>query len=86
MRSTSTSAYFALASVCERDGMPTKKVACPDCGLAVTMSTGNEPITTMTYDFKDWRKHCKRIDFDSPVWCLIARDGTFPRHKTKNTT
>jgi hypothetical protein len=64
--------------------MPSKRVACPDCGLVVTMSTGNESITTMTYDDKNWRKNCKRIDFESPLWCLIARDGTFQRRKTKN--
>jgi hypothetical protein len=26
-------------------------------------------------------ENCKRIDFESPVWCLIARDGTFPKRK-----
>jgi hypothetical protein len=68
----------------ECDGMLSKKVACPDCGLVVTMSTGNDPVTTMTYDIKNWEKHCKRIDLESPVWCLIARDGTVPKRKTKN--
>jgi hypothetical protein len=47
------------------------------------MSMGNDPITTLTYDFKDWRKHCKRIDFDSPVWCLIVRDGTFAKRRRR---
>jgi hypothetical protein len=64
--------------------MQVKKVACPDCSLVVTMSTDNECITTMTYDAENWRKHCKRIEFESPVWCLIARDGTFLRRKTKS--
>ena len=77
-------ARLRCVSAGECDGMPSNRVACPDCGIVVTMSTGNEPITTITYDINDWRKRCKRIDFESPVWCLIARDGTFPMRKTKN--
>jgi hypothetical protein len=76
-------ARLRCVSAGECDEMPSKRVACPDCGLVVTMSTDNECITTITYDIKNWRKHCKRIDFESPVWCLIARDGRFPRRKTK---
>src|SRR5262245_1496346 len=80
-----TSHCFTLPWMCERDGMPIKRVTCPDCGLVVTMSTGRDlNVTTMTYDHGDWRKRCKRIDFESPVWCLIARDGTSPRRKTKS--
>jgi len=77
-------ARLRCVSAGECDGMPSNRVACSDCGIVVTMSTGNEPITTITYDINDWRKRCKRIDFESPVWCLIARDGTFPMRKTKN--
>jgi hypothetical protein len=44
--------------MCERDAMPSKSVACPDCGLVATMSTGDECITTMTYAATKWRKHC----------------------------
>jgi hypothetical protein len=60
--------------------MPTKTIACPDCGLVLQVS----PIdagSTLVYDVSEWQRRCKRLDLDGPAWCLVRRDGTHPKKR-----
>jgi hypothetical protein len=51
--------------------MAAKTITCPDCGLVLQV-VGSQVI----YDIDEWRRRCKRVDLDSPLWCLIQRDDT----------
>jgi hypothetical protein len=51
--------------------MATKKTICPDCGLVLEVVDER-----LVYDITEWRRRCKRVDLDSPLWCLVQRDGT----------
>jgi hypothetical protein len=55
--------------------MPAKTITCPECGLVLRVSR-NDAGSTLIYDVSDWQHRCKRVDLDSPVWCLVGRDGT----------
>jgi hypothetical protein len=58
--------------------MPTKTITCPDCGLVLRVSR-NDAGSALIYDVSDWQRRSKRVDLDSPAWCLVRRDGTHPK-------
>jgi hypothetical protein len=58
--------------------MAAKTVTCPDCGLALRVCR-NDTGSNLIYDVSDWQRRCKRLDLDSPGWCLVRRDGTHPK-------
>jgi hypothetical protein len=53
-----------------------KAIACPDCGLPLQVN--GEDGTLAQYDADERRRVCRRLDLDSPLWCLLLRDGTSP--------
>jgi hypothetical protein len=57
--------------------MSAKTITCPDCGLALRVSR-NDTGSALIYDVSDWQRRCKRVQLDSPAWCLVRRDGTHP--------
>ena len=58
--------------------MSTRIVKCPDCGLTLELAVERER-SKAEYDTEEWRRVCKRPHLDSLLWCLIQRDGTWPR-------
>ena len=59
-------------------GMKPATIICPDCGLVIEIEsrpTGG----VLIYDVKHWQQRCKRVARGSPVWCLVERDGTYPK-------
>jgi hypothetical protein len=47
---------------------------CPHCGLKLTI-VPNKPATH-SYDFEEWKRRCKFQELDSPVLCLVVREGS----------
>ena len=61
------------------DGMPSKSISCPDCGLVLRV-TRDVKKSTLLYDVGDWQRRCKRLDLDNPALCLFRRlDETNPK-------
>ena len=58
--------------------MPTKIITCPDCGLVLRVSR-NDTGSKLIYDVADWQRRCTRFDLGDPAYCLIRRDGTYPK-------
>jgi hypothetical protein len=56
----------------------TKTITCSDCGLVLRVSR-NDAGSALLYDVTDWQRRCTRRDLDKPAWCLIRRDGTYPK-------
>ena len=56
---------------------PAKLIICPDCGLALS-AADDDKLAPLEYDLEAWKRLCKRVQLDSPYWCLIQRDGTSP--------
>jgi hypothetical protein len=65
----------------ENNRMPTKTIACPDCGLVLHVSDDNAPGFKFVYDERDWRRRCMRLHLGDAAWCLVQRDGASPPKK-----
>jgi hypothetical protein len=49
-------------------------ITCPDCGL-VLQGTSEAASSNLEFEMGDWRKRCKRLGLDSPLWCLVQCAG-----------
>ena len=58
--------------------MHAKMITCPDCGLVLRVSR-NDSGSNLLYDVSDWQRRCKRVDLESPAWCIVRRDGAHPK-------
>ena len=48
-------------------------VACPHCGLILTIKGGTAGPAALCYDAEQWRRRCKRPEGRSPAFCLSER-------------
>jgi hypothetical protein len=60
--------------------MPVKTIVCPDCGLALKV-TSKAGATSFSFDFKDWLRRCKRNRRVGPVWCLMRVVGALGKKR-----
>ena len=57
------------------DGNSGKEIACPHCGLRLTIKRAKR-VTRISFAFTEWRRLCRFLHLDSPVHCLVATEGS----------
>jgi len=51
--------------------MPSQPIACPHCGLTLTVKTGT--VTDFKYDAEEWKRLCEHPDLGSPIFVFLVR-------------
>jgi hypothetical protein len=62
---------FAACKPAKSEAMATQTIACPHCGLNLTIET--DAVTDFTYDAEEWKRLCKQPDLGTPVFCMPSR-------------
>jgi len=62
---------FAVCNASEDNFMPAQPIACPHCGLTLTVKMGT--VTDYKYDAEEWKRLCEHPDLGTPIFCLPSQ-------------
>jgi hypothetical protein len=56
-----------------RDAQPqTREIFCPRCGLRLQLTSRVAGQCSVGYSIETWSERCQRVEFDSPLACLMS--------------
>jgi hypothetical protein len=60
-----------------RDAHPqAREVFCPRCGLRLQLTSRVSGQCSVGYSIEKWSERCERLEFDSPLACLMSAPAT----------
>ena len=49
-----------------------RETFCPRCGLRLQLTSRTTGQCSVGYSIETWSKRCERLEFDSPMACLMS--------------